>query len=105
MKIRLIDENGVSYIRAAEFGFCWVEESALEKYRKEQSEMFAERLKRRNDSRRRRGVHVVSVREAKKRAARYRESLRLDMNFKDYLKYRMYLSDDRYLAMKLTNAF
>ena len=103
MKIRLIDENGVSYIRAAEFGFCWVEESALEKYRKEQSEMFSERLKRRNDSRRRRGVHVVSVREAKKRAARYRDALRLEMNFSDYIKWKMYLPDHRYLAMELND--
>ena len=74
------DNNGVSYHRRAEFGFCLVEDKAFEKYQKQQANDFIERLKRRNESRKRRGVHVVSEREAIKRAARYREALRLEMD-------------------------
>ena len=97
------DNNGVSYHRRAEFGFCWVEDKAFEEYQKQQANDFIERLKRRNESRKRRGVHVVSEREAVKRAARYQEALRLEMDFSDYIKWKMYLPDHRYLAMELND--
>lgn len=85
-----IDENGKSYHRRAEFGGCWVEDGAFAKYCKAQSEKFLERLKQRNESRRRRHVKVVSPREAARRAERYNESLRLEMSFEEYIKGKWY---------------
>lgn len=98
MEMHHIDEHGRSFHRRPEFGFCWVEDSAYDKWRAEQDAAASERLRRRNESRRRRGVRVVSAKEAAKRAERYRDSMSLDMDFRDYIRGRMYDPVSRRLA-------
>lgn len=90
MEMHYVDEDGESYHRRSEFGFCWVKDSAYEDYLRRQSEDLLKRLELRNESRRRRRVKVVSPKVAAKRAERYRESLSLDMDFGEYIKQKMY---------------
>jgi len=90
MKMHYVDEDGESYHRRPEFGFCWVKDSAYEDYLRRQSEDLLKRLELRNKSRRRRGVKTVSPKVAAKRAERYRESLSLDMDFGEYIRQKMY---------------
>ncbi len=99
-KDHYIAPDGTSFHRRAEFGGCWVDDLAFDNYCKAQADRFNARLKQRNESRRRRHVKPISPREAARRAERYQESLRLEIAFCDYIRWKLYKRENLMLALE-----